>query len=80
MAKDATRDQLALCHPTTFDLAIGGEPRPLNSLPSAEVTLIAREALLNAFQHAQASHVQVHVDYGAASLKVEIKADGTGLP
>jgi signal transduction histidine kinase len=40
---------------------------------------IAREALRNAFRHAQASHIEAEVAYGTSELRVRIRDDGTGI-
>ena len=41
---------------------------------------IAHNALANAFLHAQASRVEVRLDFGAAGMRLSVADDGVGLP
>jgi signal transduction histidine kinase len=58
---------------------VEGSPRDLNPIVSDDIYRIAREALRNAFRHAQASHIEAEVTYGARELRVRIRDDGTGI-
>jgi signal transduction histidine kinase len=40
---------------------------------------IAREAIINAYKHSRARHVEVGVVYGPASLTVQVRDDGCGM-
>ena len=62
----------------TLDPAIEGVRWP----PDVEYAafMIAREAVSNALQHAEASQVDLRVGGGPNRLKVEITDDGIGLP
>ncbi|PXV60381.1 Histidine kinase-, DNA gyrase B-, and HSP90-like ATPase [Dyella jiangningensis] len=76
----AVGEDLASLYPNVaFQLTAHGEPRKL--LPSArdEIIDIVREAIRNAFVHAQATRVDVHVDHQAHLLRVRIADDGTGI-
>jgi signal transduction histidine kinase len=46
---------------------------------ASEVFLIAREAVLNAFRHAQASTVTVRIHYGSRDFSLECYDDGKGF-
>jgi signal transduction histidine kinase len=63
----------------TFRMAVEGSPRDLNPIVRDDIYRIAREALLNAFRHAQAGHIEAEVAYGASELRVRIRDDGTGI-
>jgi signal transduction histidine kinase/ligand-binding sensor domain-containing protein len=63
----------------TFRLSVEGAPRDLNPIVRDDIYRIAREALRNAFRHAQASHIEAEVTYGARELRVRIRDDGTGI-
>ncbi|WP_199100601.1 sensor histidine kinase [Dyella sp. ASV21] len=76
----AVGENLAAQYPATrFRISTDGRPRLL--LPSAcdEVLDIVREAIRNAFVHAQASQVTVHVSYAARALHIRIEDDGAGI-
>jgi signal transduction histidine kinase len=40
---------------------------------------IAREALRNAFRHAEARHIETEIAYGERELRVRIRDDGKGM-
>ena len=40
---------------------------------------IAREAVRNAFRHAQASHIEAEITYSERLLRVRIRDDGRGI-
>ena len=63
----------------TFRMSVEGSPRDLNPIVRDDISRIAREALRNAFRHAQASQIEAEVTYGARELRVRIRDDGTGI-
>ena len=63
----------------TFRMSVEGSPRDLHPIVRDDIHRIAREALRNAFRHAQASHIEAEVTYGARELRVRIRDDGTGI-
>jgi len=63
----------------TFRMSVEGSSRDLNPIVRDDIYRIAREALRNAFRHAQASHIEAEVTYGARELRVRIRDDGTGI-
>lgn len=72
-------EQMALIYPAKFMMRTDREAHPLHPIVGEEVLLIAREALFNAFQHAQASHIEVDVYHGEAELIVRVRDDGRGI-
>jgi len=61
------------------ELAVGGQPRPLD--PRAELTLYraAQEGLTNVRKHARASRVDLRLDYGdGAAVALTIRDNGLG--
>jgi signal transduction histidine kinase len=52
---------------------------PLSPLISDEVNMIVREALANAFRHAQASIISCTLRYGASSFVFECRDNGIGF-
>ncbi len=63
-----------------FRLVVDGDPRALDPLMRDEVYRIAREAVLNAFQHAGADHVEVELTYADDALHLCVRDDGGGMP
>jgi signal transduction histidine kinase/ligand-binding sensor domain-containing protein len=75
----AVGENLASLYPTTFHITTEGKPRAL--LPSAfdEILDIVREGIRNAFIHAQAMRVDVHVAYETRALRIVVCDDGGGI-
>ena len=63
-----------------YSVEIVGEPRELQLLLSDELFKVAREAVLNAFHHAEATWVQATLVYKASSLELRVEDDGRGIP
>jgi signal transduction histidine kinase len=53
--------------------------RDLNPHVKDEIYRIAKEALLNAFRHAQAETIEAQLIYGDGDLRVRVRDDGVGL-
>jgi signal transduction histidine kinase/ligand-binding sensor domain-containing protein len=62
-----------------FTLRCEGSPRALHPVVAQELCAIGREALRNAFHHAQAEQHEVIVDYGTAALVLTVRDDGRGI-
>jgi signal transduction histidine kinase len=62
-----------------FELSSAGEPRDIHPLIRDEVYRVCREALANAFRHANAQNVHVIVRFLPDVLEVEIGDDGLGI-
>jgi ligand-binding sensor domain-containing protein/signal transduction histidine kinase len=62
-----------------FLVATEGQPRALRSLVRDEAYLIAREAVINAFRHAQPTKIEVEVDYVSRNLRVLVRDNGCGI-
>lgn len=58
---------------------VEGAPRPLQPLVADELYQLGREALLNAFRHAQASSIEVEIAYGRDALRLRLRDDGRGI-
>jgi signal transduction histidine kinase len=61
-------------------LVMMGRPRPLSPQAQEQVYLIAREALLNALRHSQATKIELEVEYLRKSLRVVVRDNGSGFP
>ena len=71
--------EFALPENIDFVVATDGQPRVLRPLVRDEAYLIAREAVINAFRHAQASKIEVEVGYASRHLRVMVRDNGCGI-
>jgi len=62
-----------------FRVEVEGATRDLRPIARDEVCRIAGEALRNAFKHAQASRIEVEIQYAPHSLRLRIRDDGKGI-
>jgi signal transduction histidine kinase len=65
--------------PATFRVSVEGTPWELHPILRDDIYRIAREALGNAFRHAQASQIEADITYGESLLKLRIRDDGKGI-
>ena len=65
---------------TTFSAVKKGRVRRLTAAAWDEVFSIAREAINNAFRHADAQHIEAVVTYASCTLTVRVRDDGRGIP
>jgi signal transduction histidine kinase len=71
--------KLAIDQAAHFRSTVEGSPRALHPIVREEAMFIAREALVNAFRHANAHQIEVELSYGEAELRMRIRDDGRGL-
>jgi signal transduction histidine kinase len=62
-----------------FSVAVEGEPQTLSPVLCDEVYRIGREALRNAFRHAEAAAIKAEIQYNEHSLRLRISDDGKGI-
>jgi signal transduction histidine kinase len=60
-------------------VSMEGTPRELHPILRDDIYRIAREALRNAFLHAEASRIEADITYGARLLRLRIRDDGKGI-
>lgn len=72
-------DELLQSNHALFNFAVLGTPKPLSPIVFHDVRRIAREALINAFQHSQAAKIEVELSYAAVGLSMRIRDDGVGI-
>jgi signal transduction histidine kinase/ligand-binding sensor domain-containing protein len=63
----------------TFHVSVEGPPRELRPILRDDIYRIAREALRNAFRHAQASQIEAEITYGERLLRLRIRDNGKGI-
>ena len=62
-----------------FRVVVEGNPKAINPLVKDEIYRIAREALRNAYSHAQARSVEAEVRFEQGLLRVRVRDDGVGI-
>jgi len=62
-----------------YRIIVEGTPRQLHPLIRDEAYRIGREALVNAFHHAQASKIEVELDYANKHLRILVRDNGSGI-
>jgi signal transduction histidine kinase/ligand-binding sensor domain-containing protein len=78
-ALSAAGEQLAHMYPIEFRASVEGVRRDLHPIVHEELLFIGREAIANAFRHANASVVEAEVSYGEGALKMRVRDDGRGI-
>ena len=72
-------EELSLQQQIDYRVIVEGQPRPLHPVIRDDVYRIGREALVNSFRHAQASSIEVEIEYGAKQLRVNVRDNGFGI-
>ena len=62
-----------------FRIVVEGQSRPLRPFIRDDVYRMGREALVNAFRHAEANSIQVELEYGTREFRVLVRDDGRGI-
>ena len=66
-------------HPATFSVALLGSPKDVDAFVRDEAYSIGREALGNAFQHADATKIEVEVTYDRRVVHMTVRDNGHGI-
>jgi signal transduction histidine kinase/ligand-binding sensor domain-containing protein len=72
-------EQLAADYPGEFSITAEGLPRALHPIVREETLLLGREALVNAFRHAQATRIEAELHYGDTGLRMRVRDNGCGI-
>ncbi len=75
----AEGEHLSQLHSAKFRVSVQGTGRDLHPIAREEILLIAREALGNAFLHANAANIEVDLTYDDAALQLRVRDDGSGI-
>jgi ligand-binding sensor domain-containing protein/signal transduction histidine kinase len=73
------QQELAVSGTSEFRVIVEGRPRPLHPVVRDEVHRLGREALMNAFHHASARHIEVELEYASHHLRMLVRDDGVGI-
>ena len=71
--------ELAASADVGFRVRAEGRPRSLRPVLLDDVYRIGREAIVNAFQHAGATNIEVEVEYAANRLRLLVQDNGRGI-
>ncbi len=80
MGQELADAQEANCDSPAFCVKVEGERQTLAPNLQDEVFRIGREALRNAFQHADARRIDAEILYDEGLLRLRIRDDGKGIP
>ena len=73
------RSELSADESTEYRVIAEGRRRTLHPVIRDEVYRVVREALANAFRHAEAHHIEVEIRYGWDRLEALVRDDGRGI-
>ena len=79
LALSRIQDEFALSGDVKYRVISQGESRLLQPIIRDEAYRIGREAVTNAFLHAEASNIEVEVEYADGFLRVLVRDDGRGM-
>lgn len=67
--------------PTSVDfrVVVDGQPRDLRMDERDEIFRIGREAIVNAYNHSEANHIEMEIEYRPAELRVSVRDNGCGI-
>jgi signal transduction histidine kinase len=71
--------ELSQEHSVDFNVAVEGEREPLHPIVRDEAFRVGREALINAFRHAQAKRIEIEVAYSRHEIRLRLRDDGSGI-
>ena len=75
----ALGEELGSGDSAAFRVTVEGPPREIHPVLRDEIYRIAREAVRNAFRHAQASRIEAEITYSEQLLRVRIRDNGRGI-
>ena len=75
----AEGEHLSQLHSAKFRVSVQGTGRDLHPIAREEILLIGREALGNAFMHANAQNIEVDLLYDDAAVQLRVRDDGSGI-
>lgn len=73
------QDELDLQERIDYRVTVDGPTRTLQPIIRDEIYHIGREALMNAFRHAQATLIEMQIEYGLKHMRILVRDDGQGI-
>jgi signal transduction histidine kinase len=65
--------------PAQFEAFVSGRSRDLDAVVQEELEKTGREALFNAYRHANAGRIEVEIHFGIFDFRVRFRDDGVGI-
>jgi signal transduction histidine kinase/ligand-binding sensor domain-containing protein len=65
--------------PIEYSVTTSGTPRRLSRVLEDAAVRIGREAIVNVVRHAQASRIEIHLDFRPGTFCLEVRDDGRGF-
>src|ERR1700694_5559059 len=62
-----------------FRVVVYGQPRQLRAELNEEIYRIAQEAIVNAYRHSRAEHIEADVEFRSTVLRIIVRDDGCGI-
>lgn len=78
-AIESVGEEMAAQQAVHFRSTVDGTARDLDPIVHEEALFIAREALTNAFRHANAQQIEAEICYDKVELRLRIRDDGKGI-
>jgi signal transduction histidine kinase len=72
-------DGVMLSRQMQFRILVAGRPKVLSSYIEEQICIIAREALVNALRHANATSVEAEIEYLPSKFRVVVRDNGRGM-
>jgi PAS domain S-box-containing protein len=79
VALSSVQQELAVQPDIDFRVIVGGRQQPLRLPIQHEIYRIGREALVNAFRHSSAKHVEFELEYADSHLCMRVRDNGCGI-
>ncbi|MGJ5814438.1 sensor histidine kinase [Paludibaculum fermentans] len=73
------QQELGIQEDINFRVIVQGRPQSMHPILRDEVYRIGREAVVNAFRHAQARSIEVELEYTAKQFRFLVRDDGCGI-
>lgn len=73
------KDEFGGANTVRFRVYVIGQPKLLKPAIQEEIYLIAREAVINALRHSEATSVEAEVEYLPRRLRVLVRDNGRGI-
>jgi signal transduction histidine kinase len=62
-----------------FRVLVEGQPRQLRAGLNEEIYRIGQEAIVNAYRHSRAEHIEADVEFRSTGLRIIVRDDGCGI-
>jgi signal transduction histidine kinase len=72
-------NELGLPSSVGFRVVVEGRQRELRAELLSELYHIGREAIVNAYRHSRAQHIEVEIEFRATELRIAVRDNGCGI-